>query len=159
VDEAQSDFDTNFEALLRSQLKQMYPNLSEEKLQENVDHFNEHKLPKAHIEQIKQMAFGNRPAVEVLHEAFQQYGRNKGWDGSTWQTHTSKSKAPISLDLDKPMPPKFKENYEDTPKALGAVPAKYGTLEATKNPDHPHLAGADVWEEKLRQSEKDTEVL
>ena len=154
VDEAQSDFDTNFEALLRTQLKQMIPDISEEDLNANLQNF-EQKLPKAHIEQIKQLAFGNRPPVEVLHEAFQQYGRNKGWDGSTWQTHSSKSKAPISLEMDKPMPPKFKENYEDTPKALGATPATYGKLDTQRDPEHAHLPGAPVWEEKLRQSERE----
>lgn len=153
VDEAQSDLETNFEAALKPQFEKMYPDADPEQLRQALDQFME-RLPPAHIQQIREVAFRGKPAAEVLHEALHQYGRHQGWVGSKWQSHSSKSKAPISLDMDKPMPSHFKENYDNLPKALGATPAKYGELETQQAPIHDHLPNSPTWQEEFRKKER-----
>jgi hypothetical protein len=153
VDEAQSDLESNYEAIIRPQLQQMYPDATPPQIEAAMGQFLA-KLPPAHIEQIKQVAFRGRPAAEVVNEALHQYARHKGWVGSKWHAHSAKSKAPISFDMSKPVPPHVKENYDEGNRALGAVPATYGELETQSQPKHDHLAGAPTWAEEFRKKEE-----
>ena len=153
VDEAQSDLESNYEAIIRPQLQQMYPDATPPQIEAAMGQFLA-KLPPAHIEQIKQVAFHGRPAAEVVNEALHQYARHKGWTGSKWHAHSAKSKAPISFDMSKPVPPHVKENYDEGNRALGAVPATYGELETQSQPKHDHLAGAPTWAEEFRKKEE-----
>jgi hypothetical protein len=157
IDETQSDLDTNFESSLRQQLKTHY-NLSGDALerayQQHIVGIRQ-RFPAAHIDQIKSLVFGKRQSSEILHEAFQEYMRRQGKVGGEYHTHSSTSKAPMAnMDMSAQLPGHMKIHYEETPKALGAVPANYGTLEAETAPQYDHLPNARVHGEKVRKFEE-----
>ena len=157
IDETQSDLDTNFESSLRQQLKQHY-NLSGDALerayQQHIVGIRQ-KFPAAHIDQIKSLVFGKKQSSEILHEAFQEYMRRQGKVGGEYHTHSSTSKAPMAnMDMSATLPGHMKIHYEETPKALGATPANYGTLEAETAPQYDHLPNARVHGEKVRKFEE-----
>lgn len=80
---------------------------------------------------ISEILFDGAHPSEVLHEAFQEYGRRQGWVGKPIRMHSSDSKKLMSLSMDKPVPVHFIRTYEDFPKKrLNAEPASYGEHES-----------------------------
>jgi hypothetical protein len=155
IDESQTDLDTNFESSLRQQLKQYYgDNVPEETYRMHLRRVRD-MFPEAHIQQIKDLMFGKKASSEVLHEAWQQHMRQTGNVGSVWHGHSSTTKAPIAdMDMGATLPGHMKVHYEETPKALGATPANYGTIEAEKAPTYEHLKNARIHGDKVRKFEE-----
>lgn len=156
IDETQSDLDTNFESSLRQQLKQHYGGVDapEHVYQQYLAQVRQ-KFPAAHIDQIKSLVFGKRQSSEILHEAFQEYMRRQGKVDGEYHVHSSTSKGPMAkMNMAAELPGHMKIHYEDTPKALGATPANYGTFEAETEPQYDHLPNARVHGEKVRKFEE-----
>ena len=58
------------------------------------------------------------------------------------------------MDMGATLPGHMKVHYEETPKALGATPANYGTIEAESAPTYEHLRNARIHGDKVRKFEE-----
>lgn len=96
VDEVQSDFGQSYVRQAAQQAKEhgVDPEHAAAEAQK--------KYPDEHFKLISNILFKGKHPNEVLHEAFQQHLRDKGYEGAKVQTHTVESKAPISLGRELP---------------------------------------------------------
>jgi len=91
-------------------------------------------VPDEHRQKIKAIVFSDRHPNEVLHEAFQQHLRDRGWIDTPVHTWTPETKAPLSsLDANKPIPGHMQVTYRDIPKKMGWEEGRYGSLPTQKN--------------------------
>lgn len=115
--------------------------------------------PEEHLNHLTQTLFGGQHSNIMLHEAFQQWMRNKGWEGVKVAVHSVYSKAPHSgWDLDKvvkrvtkkkdkktgeekevanyqlSLPGHARVTYDQHPVDMGFEPAVYGNLPSQDNP-------------------------
>jgi hypothetical protein len=105
-----------------------------------------------HLDKIQSILFGNHHPSEVLMEAFKQHKRDLGLHDVPIHMLHAKTKAPISgMKPDEALPAHMKFTYEQMPKKMGFVPAKYGD---TKEQDTPELQGAPTWKDTIRKFEE-----
>lgn len=116
IDEIQSDFGQSFVKQAAQQARENGQDPDEAAAEAQK------RWPDEHYNVIKQILFGGQHPNQILHEAFLQHLRDKGFTGAKVQIHSVESKAPISLG-----------------KALPIKCATCGVNEA----DHPEGPGTD----------------
>jgi hypothetical protein len=152
IDEVQSDFGQSF---LRQYLHQVEQRRARG---ENVGdaEINDfaREYPDDHFNMINKIVFGGKHSNEALHEAFQQYLRDRGHSNSRVSIHSVESKAKISLGRPEDTAPgHFQVTYRDVPqKRLGWDPSKYGTMPTQNN---QKMQGQATWEGMVRKFEEE----
>ena len=112
------------------------------------------KVPQEHAQKINDILFEGSHPSEVLHEAFLQYGRQKGWVGHKLGIHSTDTKRWISLGEPRnDLPIHFIHNYENFPQnKLNAEPGKYG--EDHEQETNDKINGLRVWRTEIRKMEE-----
>jgi hypothetical protein len=144
IDEIQSDFGQSFVRVAVAQARDRAEAQAREAgLQQGTKEYNEFvenhvhemrshaesKWPDEHNKHIADVLFGGRHSNEVIHEAFHQYLRDRGFVGAKIAIHTAESKGPLSgLETNRPFPAHFKITYHDVPKKMAYKPSRYGSL-------------------------------
>jgi hypothetical protein len=114
------------------------------------------KLPPEKQKKMSDILFNGGHPSDLLHEAFQEYGRQQGWTGIKYRMHSVDSKKKISLeDHNGEVPVHFKVTYEEMPKKMHADPAKYGEKDFSESETHSQIRGDRAWEIKLRKMEEE----
>jgi hypothetical protein len=109
--------------------------------------------PAANHKAMVSAIMGNKHPHEVLHEAFQQYLRDKGHVGARVSVHTVESKAKhTGRDEGRAESGHINAAYRDAPKKLGMEPSTYGQNMPTQTNDT--LRGQPTWEGEVRKYEK-----
>jgi hypothetical protein len=154
IDEIQSDFGQSFvrravaeakeraekEAIARG-LTNTYDGKDEynkfvEDYVKQIRSMAESKWPDEHNKHIAETVFGGRHSNEVIHEAFHQYLRDRGFHGAKIAIFTPESKAPLSgMTKDKELPAHMKHTYGEVPKKMGYKPSTYGKLPTQNGED------------------------
>jgi GNAT superfamily N-acetyltransferase len=91
IDEVQSDFGQSFVKQAAQQAREQGSDPDE------AAAAAQKRWPDEHYNVIKKILFGGRHSNEILHEAFLQHLRDKGYHNAKIHVHTVESKAPISL--------------------------------------------------------------
>lgn len=149
IDEIQSDFGQSFirialaEAHEKAQKDAIERGLTKDSKEYNeyVQDFvqrirseAENKWPDEHNKNIASILFAGRHCNEVLHEAFHQYLRDRGFAGAKIAIHTPESRAPLSgMEKHKELPVHYKITYGEVPKKMGYKPSTYGSLPTQSN--------------------------
>lgn len=112
------------------------------------------EVPEEHAQKINDILFEGSHPSDVLHEAFHQYARQKGWVGHKLGIHSTDTKRWISLkEPRKDVPIHFIHNYENFPdNKLNAEPGKYG--EDHEQETNDQIKGLRVWRTEIRKMEE-----
>jgi hypothetical protein len=146
IDEVQSDLGSDLGKAARAQAAAA--GVSEDEAQAHADS----EYPPEHVNKIREILFGNKHPSAVLHEAFRQHLRNKGWHETPIHVHDTETKMPLAQqDPSKSPPVHMKIGYNEVPKKMGMEPASYGELPTQSNPD---LKGAKQWKDTVRKTEE-----
>jgi len=97
IDEVQTDFGQSMIKKVAEQAKEALRTgaISEEQAEDAMKRAKDY-YPEEHVQKITNILFGNRHPSEVLHEAFKEYMRQKGFGNTPVHIWQPQSKAPIS---------------------------------------------------------------
>lgn len=97
IDEVQTDFGQSMIQKVAAQAKEALRTgaISEEQAEDAMERAKDY-YPEEHVKKITEILFGNKHPSEILHEAFKQYMRQKGFGNTPVHIWQPQSKAPIS---------------------------------------------------------------
>ena len=97
IDEVQSDFGQSMIKKVAAQAKEALQNGSadQDQVEEAMKRAKEY-YPEEHVDKITKILFGNKHPSEVIHEAFKEYMRGKGFGDTPIHIWQPQGKAPLS---------------------------------------------------------------